>query len=343
MFVMGARLLCANLIIAQIEASILRRFFKLPRLKLFGWMVAANYFSAIVGVILLEILGIVVSARFQPMVFHLRGYLMTMFVIAMVLSFVLELPFVIAALRKEPGTMRRSVFACAAAQLGSYAVLFPIYFMVTRVRLASNVKPVDSLEFVTEKSAAILFLSPDRRSVYRKRLDGSQSRKLLEIGDPTPSEWRRNLTIVKASDAQRCDLWLTESWNYHLANGTGSDRLLREGITQHYPQRDYNTLSEAVDWRPVIARQWSVDTASNAYAPHLGLKADNAATGEAIQFVVDTPFTTLLSGCPTFLPGGQLVFEMSGQILVLDLKTRKLALVAYGHSPVVVLEGAQGN
>jgi hypothetical protein len=336
MFAVGARLVFANILIAFIESLIIPCFSKLRYRKLFGWMVLANYFSAIVGGLLLTILAGVAAAGFQPMVFHLRGYLATMFVIAMVLSFLLELPFVVAAGGKA-GRTRRSILACAAAQLGSYAVLLPIYYMVTQVRMAGEVNPVRSLDFVSRKSARVLFLSPDGCSVFQVRLDGSGPEKLLDVYGQAPGTRPNDLTIWKASDAERWDLWLTDSWGFLIANGTGGDKLLRPGIATAYPERNEDHLNEVVDWRSPDQRDWQVEAASDAYAPGLGLKAHNTVTGATIHVAVDTPFVSWLSRCPTLLPGDQVVFEMSGQIVVLDLKTRKLGFVAFGHSPVVVL------
>jgi hypothetical protein len=331
MFVIGVRLLLANLIIAAIETFILRRFFRLRRRRLFGWMVLANYCSAIVGGILLILSVPVLAAAFNPVLFHLRSFLISMFLLALVLSFLLEFPFIVAACKGEPGGISRSALACAAAQVGSYAVLFPIYFFVTQTSITSETVPVQSLDFVDQKSASVLFLSPDHNSLYRVHLDGSQPEKLLDIKDQNPR--LDDLTIWKTPGADYWDLRLTEGWNLPSLNGSGSDVILQNRVAATYPQANEDQPSNSIDWRPISERDWDVTGVSNAGGT---LTVRNPTTGQALRIALETPFATWRSRCPTFMPHDQLIFEMSGEIMVLDLNTRQLGFIAYGHSPVVV-------
>ncbi len=340
MFITGTRLIIANVVIAFIESFILGLFFKVRRRRLFGWMVLANYFSVVAGGILLGIVGDALIPFFQPMIFHLRSYHVCMFALAMVLSFGLELPFVIVARWPRPGSLLGSLGACAAAQVGSYAVLAPLYWLVCVgcFNFDSLVSPTYSLDFVKQKSAVILFLSSDHQSVMEARLDGVPAQTLMGTGYPSLG----NLAVWKADDADRWDLWLTQFWNSHDGRNNPSEKLLQRGITPTYHDvvaENQGDGDASFDWRPKANRDWTVEVHSEAYAPRAGFRAHNQATGNDVRIVVDTPFVGWLARCATILPGDQVVFEISGQIVVLDLDTRRLGFIAFGHSPVVIAPG----
>jgi hypothetical protein len=68
-----------------------------------------------------------------------------------------------------------------------------------------------------------------------------------------------------------------------------------------------------------------------------GLQAWNKKTNEKLNAALETPFVIWPSRNATVLPGDQVVYQLGDQIVVLDLRTRRIGLVARGRGPVVIL------
>jgi hypothetical protein len=338
LYVAGLRLLLLNFILAAIEAIILQLFFKARYQILFRWMIAANYISTVAGVVAIVCFGHAIAPAYAPMIFHLWAYILSMFIIAMISSFVLELPFVYFAVKSISKGLRRPILGCAAAQIGSYTILFPIYLFLARVRFYNEVTPAQSLDFVREKSATIFFLSPDLKSLEQIRLDGSSADHVMNINEQSRRMGLHNLTIWEGGSSGKCDLWLTDDWSFPVQVRFG-DILLLRNVAAKCPARDDGSAgsSPAVDWRLKSQRDWKVTTFNEIYSGRLGFAAQNQRTGQSIHLCVDTPFISWYYRCVTFISTDQIVFEISGQIVVLDLSTCQLGFLAYGHSPVAIL------
>ena len=69
----------------------------------------------------------------------------------------------------------------------------------------------------------------------------------------------------------------------------------------------------------------------------IGLRAQNNATHENIHLALDTPLVQWWSGYATVLPGDQVVYQLEDQIVLLDLPTRRIAMLTRGRSPVVII------
>jgi len=340
MGLVGLQLVFVNLVVALIESLVLRRFFKKSRRALFGWMVLANYVSAIFGAFLLTIVAGILTGIFAPLVLHLQLFLWLMFLLALLLSFIIEFPFVCRAAGKDLADRRRAFAACAASQAASYILLLPFYwiFIVADAgHFNAGVQTTASLDFVRVKSATIMYLSG--RNLMRVRLDGSAPER---VADAPTANWHDDLSVWRNQTSGKLDLWLTDAWNdpqnvgYESQTGT----LLLPGVTSRYPDADVRKRFDlAADWRGDGKRLWTVEAMSQAFAPHFGLHVRNDATGEDYHLTVNTAFVLWLSRCPTVLPGDQVVFELGRQIMVLDLQARRMGLVTEGHSPIVTSLG----
>ncbi|HEY2584745.1 MAG TPA: hypothetical protein VGI81_03145 [Tepidisphaeraceae bacterium] len=174
LLVTDTRLVFGNLLIGLIEAAAIALIFKVPRRRLFGWVIAGNYFSALVGAFVLPVMASLISpiALGPVPMFHVTRLLAAMYVVALGSSFVLEWPFVYRAFRGTPNRSRQSVIACALAQVVSYAILLPLYLAASTQTLGET-KLTPSLRFSKNPTASIYFISPDEKSLLRTRLDGS--------------------------------------------------------------------------------------------------------------------------------------------------------------------------
>jgi hypothetical protein len=335
LFVTVFRLVVANLIIALIETFIISKFWLTSRRSLFGWMVAANYFSAIVGPLILLLISGVIYVLFCPIVYHFRAYLVCVFVVALMISFALEFPFVAMSSQNRFVSIRRKLVACFLAQIGSYVLLLPLYWLTvfSDLRHFSQPVPNRTLDFVMDKSASLVFLSGPY--LQKVRLDGSPVQTILEVQPPV----LMNLSVRKNEIAGNWDLWLSNQWNseQHFYD---DDRVLLKDIAAQFPccsgDGDVNNV---VDWRDAADRTWKILAYSEEFAPKLGMTVSDSIGGESYKIRLFTLFLSWSERCPNILPGNQVVFEINNEIVVMDLKTLKMYFLAYGHSPLVISRG----
>src|SRR5581483_850745 len=71
--------------------------------------------------------------------------------------------------------------------------------------------------------------------------------------------------------------------------------------------------------------------------PDFGFRAKNGS--EKVQLAVGTGVLMWGARAGTVLPGDVVVFELEGQVVIVDLESRKAGVVAAGETPVVVLDG----
>ena len=91
-----------------------------------------------------------------------------------------------------------------------------------------------------------------------------------------------------------------------------------------------------VDLRLEAERDWDVHVGFWAIE---GLLAKNKKTGQHFRIALDTPLIAWFISNLTILPDDQVVFQLGeNQIILLDLNSRKMGLIAKGKSPVVIIE-----
>jgi hypothetical protein len=123
-----------------------------------------------------------------------------------------------------------------------------------------------------------------------------------------------------------------EPWRVRL-NGQGLERVgENERISR--PARVPGKSRQVVDRRPPDA-SWDVRMGFFSFE---GIQAVHRPTGRSFRAALDTPFLAWPPSEANLLPGDLVVCQLGpDQIVVLDLNARRLALLAAGHSPIVVL------
>lgn len=99
------------------------------------------------------------------------------------------------------------------------------------------------------------------------------------------------------------------------------------------PESRWRGTDEAAD---LSGGAWHVTT---GFWAAQGLTAENSVTHERVRVALETPFLAWLSRDATVLPGGVVVYALGPHVVSLDLATRRLAVLAEGRDPVVVIEG----
>lgn len=69
-----------------------------------------------------------------------------------------------------------------------------------------------------------------------------------------------------------------------------------------------------------------------------GLRATRRKTGYEIHLGLETPFVMWRSLCPSLLPGDLVVYQLDRNIVLLDLRSRRIGVITAGNQPVVVVD-----
>ena len=297
-------LLVGNAIIGAIEAWIAGRLVRGlsgPRTTLL--LIAANYASLLIG---LKAIPLIRSAL-APIVlgdrpvYHLPWLILAILLIAFVLTVLVEWPF----------------FALAAALNRKLTPpLAPR--RIFGVLLVANLASYLLLACYYAPSARVSLLTQCTRL---PRPDFSKTHDAVIYYRPSR----------ESDDLYR--LRLDGSAPVHLP-GSWQARKAELGAEYRHVGNDMN--ARAVDLRKERAPKWT-DIWAGFWANE-GLSAGNARTGQKLRLALEMPYFMWTTRNATVLPGNQVIYQTDRCIVLLDLDTRRLADLAMGDAPLVVLE-----
>lgn len=324
--------LFGNLLTAVLEAYIVTKCFKTRFKRTFLLFAAANYFSAFVGYLIIDS----VIREFGPAIFFdipysLFSVVAVLLLMAYLLSLWLELPFVYFAFDKSVRSFRKAFLASFTAQCASYCILLPCYLLSADTSLFAHLQ--HESDFVKANDTVVYYIGSDG-FIYKLQLNGGNPEKLNHAQVSLMSE-----LLVSESEEQpkHWELWCSEKGILHLVvNDIGGPSKIVQGPDALGP--DYhrirgkeNTELHGVEWGQVVNDygDWHqtdlIDLKTNysvgiqISGDHSGLYMDGAQRWNS---------------CKT--PRSYSLRNGSSQIFLIDLKSRQIARVARGLSPVVV-------
>jgi hypothetical protein len=318
------QLTIGNYFLGVLETFVVRRLFGASG-GLSRWIIGANYVSACVGLVLLW----AASDQFVHWiggalpVYHVQRILITLALLSFVLTILIEWPFYLLAMRGPAANWRRSLNASLIANAASYAVLVGWYWMASMAHF--GVTLVNAAYLPANPTAQVFYLSPNGADIYRLRLDGSAPMKFMSLSPPAP---QGTLALAASTNDDR----------WRLGVQPGYDQAVRSVA-------DIGPCQAAVP--PVNSSVPSADL--QGQAPHKWTALFNYPSGEFYavdnrskewHFILafDTPWMTWMAYGVAILPNDQMVFELGGQIMWVDMSRGIAAAVAAGHGPVVVLD-----
>jgi hypothetical protein len=343
-----------NAVIGLIEGVLIARVFKVGAARTILLMIIANYFSTWTGAIGLAWLGWRLEEPLARLVTlgNLRLFIWGLILLAFVGSVALEWPFYLAAMWRKPDRILRSLYACALAQVLSYALVlllnppFGHFSGSPAGRPWIKIAPVAS--FADASNASIYFISTADGDVYRVRPDGASLEKATSL---TNKGRDTKLAARPTHDALQWQLCVERQYGAReYASDECSDTgITVRGFTQSEPDRippqrwdpddePRSGKKRAVDLRPPDHRPTKVYTA-NLGDTWLGVEPRTKdGTGGRVHLQFDRLILHWTTRNATVLPGGQIVYQLGSQIVLLDVDKRKLGLIALGRGPVVFLD-----
>jgi hypothetical protein len=330
-------LVFGNALIGIGEGLLLAILFRLGRWKCVLVMIAANYFSAWFGDLFL--MGCAVKAPDLDL-YDAWRWVWSMVTVTFFLTCILEWPFVFFCLRKSEHRIRKSIWGNVLIQFVSYLLIFGWYWGASGKSLYTQMHIVKPLGFPVPTNAVVYFIS-NNADVCSLKLPGGNLQKILNLNN-TNSE---NRLFLNRSESGKISIYA----RLQQPEGAGAVQCIVSNldVTATVPQYDQQEkLSEIRgNWAP----QWGVariGSATNSpWEFHTGfwaiegLRGENHNTGQQVHLSLETPFIQWTIRNAYQLPGDCVVFQLGDkQICILDPDTRRVALIAKGYGPVVVLE-----
>jgi hypothetical protein len=319
-----------NLIIGIFEGLILAWIFKLRKGICVLAMIPANYFSAWVGGLFLNS-KITTALPFD--IYNAWRWIWVMVVFTYLMTLILEWPFVFFCFRKEPDRLKRSLRGNLLVNSLSYVLLFGWYWMASGTTLYTKMNVVQLSEIKFSDHGLVYFIS-ETNGVCTLNLNSHQVEKVYALSETNKDD---RLFVQKSTfDAN--------NWNIlDSAKKTVISSNLQAMAAQNWrdtndPNRIEGTwfnFGEVPKLGTAGKSNWSFET---GFWPIEGFSGENQKTGEKIYFSLETPFIAWIVRNATHLPGDYIVFQLGeDQICLFETATKKIALLAKGQGPVVVL------
>jgi len=350
-----------NFFIGLLEASVLAKVFHLPKLKTNAAIIAANYFSMIVGLL-------IIRAAWTPLERLLPGQaplykgaalLLLLGLGSWMLSVVLEWPFCAWTLRTErtprsQNSWRTSLRASVIAQTASYALLVPFYLLVSPISLYTQSRIQHSLAFVKPSQAVVYYINTQDGGVWRIRMDGTEETKVLDahVQDnntrlflrPNVKSGLSDLGMAEQISSADSPTKYTTKYTM-LLTGVGSGFVPMPNTRKGHERVTWGNFGQPDDLR-LGERGWTVFTgywAAEGITIFHGKSSDFWSNSRVYTLAFETPFEQWNCRNATVLPGNQVVFQLGqdrtdAQVVILDMEHRNLACLTMGQGPVVVLD-----
>jgi hypothetical protein len=326
-----------NAIIGIGEGVLIGRLFRGNYGKTVFAMIAANYLSMFIAVVLLDWRGTPMSQHLTGVTFENVGRVLLVATLLCILgSAVFEWPFCWLGLHGAPRRFRNSFLAVVVAQLASYAVLIPWYASAGSFSALTGVERTDPAEFAKDAASMVYFVDAATGDLCRVRANGAGRETVVEadFDDPllrlyaVPTDDRRDVQVW-ARWGRRTDEAHVFTLPIEVALRNDVRLFGSEGETID----DWGWSSKAIDQRPMEERPWRIRFGHWAGE---GLSAEHVESGETVRIALETPFLNWRSRRATVLPCGQVIYQLGDQVVLLDLDTRRLGVLAYGRGPLVI-------
>lgn len=327
MWASALHMVLGNAIIGIFEGVVLAWLFKLKTWICVLVMIPANYFSAWVGDVFLndEI------TKLLPFdLYTAWRWIWTMVFVTYVLTLLLEWPFVLFCFRKEPGKFKRSLCGNLLVNSLSYILLFGWYWNASGTTLYTKMNVVRP-EGITFPQDGFVYFITETNGVCRFDFRSGQTQKVFQLDMN-----KDDRLFVRASTFNTNNWDILDSEKTILVSSN-----LQVAAAQCPHDMDDRSQIEGT-WinfgeaaKLAEGSNWDYET---GFWPIEGLRGTNQKTGEHIHFSLETPFVAWTVRAATHLPADYVVFQLGDdQICLLETATKKVALLAKGRGPVVVL------
>lgn len=318
-----------NVIIGIFEGTILSRVFKLKSGVCVLVMICANYFSAWGGELFLNYQ---ITKLLPFNLYNAWHWIWAMVFVTFLITLILEWPFVFFCFRKEQDRLKKSLRGNLLVNSLSYALLFSWYCLASGTTLFTKTNIVQPSEITFPKEGLVYFIS-ETNGVCRFDFSSRQTEKICSL------EADKNARLFVRTSAFDTNNWdILDSAKKILVCSNlqvtatpcwrdTNDPNRIEGTWFNFGAAPKLGNAEKSNWK-FRTGFWSTE----------GVHGANTNSGENIHFSLETPFVSWIARNATQLPKDYVVFQLGdNQICLFEAATKKIALLARGQGPAVVL------
>jgi hypothetical protein len=322
-------LVFGNAIIGVFEGLILGWIFKLKKWLCVLVMIPANYFSAWVGGLFLNE---EITAALPLNLYNAWHWIWMMVVLTFLITLIFEWPFLFFCLRKEQGKFKKSIQGNLLVNSLSYILLFSWYWLASGMALYTKMNIVQPSEIPFSKAVVVYFIA-NTNAVCRLDLHTREMEKIWPIETD-----RDDRLFIKPSTfgSRNWDIFDSSTKSLICSNlEVAAVQAERDTYDAERIEGTWFNFGNVAKLGSVDKTDWHFET---GFWPIEGLRGENQKTGEKIYFSLETPFVSWIIRNATQLPDNRVVFQLGDdQICLLEPSTKKIALIARGQGPVVVL------
>ena len=333
-------LMGGNLLIALLEAWVLHALFKPGGrfIRSFGILLLGNYVSAVVGLLIFPWGSrLLFGDLFGDQSLYYVGLIaIGVLSFAWAITLAVEGPFCAWVLGKGRSG-GRAFKATVVSQTVSYAVLMLPVAAAGGLSLVTQWHRSPAVVSQASNVATVYFLSDGLlRSV---RLNGTDLKHVCPLppqaGHFTRLYLRRrrgqpdwDLIAVAGQDELVLVPRLCRSGAVACLSHHSREQEEFEGRPWHVPEPPAGLVGVPdPDWQILFLP-----------ATFRGISGSHKRTGQTLHLDFSLPFNEWVSTCPSLLPDDLLVCQLEDQIVLLDLNSGRIGIIARGTDPVVVLD-----
>ncbi len=343
----GLHLIFGNILIGTLEGALLAFVFKQSYVKCAGWMILANYISALVGYYGLDVF---LQSGIDLHLYNVERWQWIMAGVSYVLTLVLEWPFVAFCLRRKPAWFKQSLIGTLLTQTASYLLLFGWYWLASANSMLTRAMVVSPSEITPPANVVMAYIVQRDGDVYLRRLSAGDETRLLSlhssnrydrvciVNGPSNSVPKHVAVRVQPGSketARLIPITLSGIEQIEYPKDRYEDSLFDADIILHDTYGIYFNYCTIPRLAQATNSAWNI---SWGYWPFIGLQARNKTTDVFFRIALEMPIARWEVRNATHLPGDQVLFQLGdSQICLFDKPSGKLALIARGRGPIALL------
>jgi hypothetical protein len=316
-----------NLLIALVEAWMIRSAAERPWRVVYGRVLGANILSAFIGIFAVDVFGSSIGSVLVPEGFPTHGveaYLLAMIGSMFVLTLVVEVPAIVWMFRQADAVrLRRIAARFALANVLTYVLLAFVYWNMMPFELPKGLTMASTSAVARDPDARLFWVSGDG-AVFERKL-GAEAQAPTQVGK-LPRD--REMLWIQVDPKRH--VWSVSDTGSSsvLASGSLSDTSLPADLSRR-PGHHYDVQSTpGVPLKMGVGRQdfrgGSIELA--------GL--DGKSVSRA--FVMYLPGLVRRFDIQALLPDEQIILAVDDHLYLYDVRENRLAYLAEGSSTVVV-------
>jgi hypothetical protein len=281
-------------------------------------------------------------------IFRLNWFIWVAFAVCYIATLVIEFPFCWRLLGGGRRTLARAAAFCLVAQSATYALLVPYYYVNSSMSLYEGTTIVPDTKWTANPGAVVYFIDEKGETLCKTRLDGTGKQVVAAM--PEKGEFN---CLCPIKDGQgNWQLWaeaflgvditlVLERFPYE------EDAVLRSaGLSDEYGEDISGARFgrvRSIDSRPAEDRGVRVYAAGLRNETLAVTGGPQAGYGATHSLTYEVPTKTVAWGMANVLAGGEVVVDIDGQIVLIDVKTMKIGFLTEGRGPFVVPDAPSGG